>query len=71
MSVVVDKLLPQVVAGLEDDFEQTRLVMCQVLEKILVVFSLNFKGSDPAFDRLHQVYPQLLKRLDDNDDAIR
>lgn len=64
---VVDELLTQMRSTLDDDGRETRLVSCQVLSRIF----------DLVGDRLHEdhrlynLYPDLLKRLDDSSDDVR
>lgn len=64
---VTDELLTQMRSTLDDDGRETRLVSCQVLSRIF----------DLVGDRLHEdhrlynLYPDLLKRLDDSSDDVR
>ena len=51
---------------MEDDSAQTRLIGCRVLSKVFIL-----AGSSLDHDRLHFMYPDLLKRLDDSNDDIR
>lgn len=67
----IAKLLPPLVSCLDDEYEETRGVVCKVVEQLLRVFRLGFTEDFAAYDRLHTLYPELLKRLDDNSDAIR
>jgi len=64
-------MLPPLVSCLDDEYEETRGVVCKVLEQLLTVYSDGFTEDYAAYDRLHSLYPELLKRLDDNSDAIR
>ncbi|XP_077979793.1 dynein axonemal assembly factor 5-like [Glandiceps talaboti] len=63
---ILDELLTQLISLLEDDVKTTRLVTCRVLQKLLTVCRESF---DP--DRLHKMYMELLKRMDDSSDEIR
>ncbi|XP_041473460.1 dynein assembly factor 5, axonemal-like [Lytechinus variegatus] len=64
---IMDDLQVQLLTLLEDDSRSTRLITVRILQKILTVCgSTTF---DP--ERLHQVYMELLKRLDDSSDEIR
>ena len=62
----MEELLTQLRSTLEDDSKDTRLISCRVL---LHLFST--VGRDLDQDRLHNLYPDLLKRLDDSSDDIR
>lgn len=64
-------MLPPLISCLDDEYEETRGVVCRVLEQLLTVFQEGFTTDYAAYDRLHSLYPELLKRLDDNSDAIR
>lgn len=68
---MVDQILPQIVSNMEDDFEQTRLVCCCVLEALLRLYPEGFQGGFENYNRLHKLYPELLKRMDDNSDDVR
>lgn len=68
---VIDQMLPQIISNMEDDFEQTRLVCSCVLEALLRLYPEGFQGGFENYNRLHTLYPELLKRLDDNSDAVR
>eukprot|EP00039_Didymoeca_costata_P005825 m.85011 g.85011 ORF g.85011 m.85011 type:complete len:869 (-) comp12991_c0_seq1:13-2619(-) len=67
----IPTILPHMVACLDDDLEQTRLVVCRVLERLLLNHPTCFTKDYEAYDRLHTLYPELLKRLDDNNDTVR
>lgn len=60
-----DSFLPQVVSCLDDDNPSTRLVSCKVLQLFLM------KKPVLQMDRLHSLYGELLKRLDDSSDEVR
>ncbi|KAL5484058.1 hypothetical protein EMCRGX_G020494 [Ephydatia muelleri] len=60
-----DSFLPQVVSCLDDDNSSTRLVSCKVLQLYLM------RRPPLPMDRLHLLYGELLKRLDDSSDEIR
>eukprot|EP00040_Diaphanoeca_grandis_P015851 m.81391 g.81391 ORF g.81391 m.81391 type:complete len:844 (-) comp25414_c0_seq1:127-2658(-) len=70
-AAVIPSLLPQMVACLDDDYSETRHTVCKVLEQLLIVNRDNFTSGTPGYDQLHTLYPELLKRLDDNSDDIR
>ena len=63
---VMEDLLTQLRSCLEDDNVSTRLVTCRAIMHI-------FNTVGPALDRdrLHNMYPDLLKRLDDASDDVR
>jgi len=63
---VVEDLLTQLLSTLEDDVPDTRLLSCRVLRQLF-----NRAGRDIHQDRLHNIYPSLLKRLDDSSDDVR
>ncbi|XP_038066344.1 dynein assembly factor 5, axonemal-like isoform X2 [Patiria miniata] len=66
VSSVMDDLQTQLTSLLEDDSRSTRLITCRVFRKILALCGATF---DP--DRLHTMYMELLKRMDDSSDEIR
>ncbi|XP_070579266.1 dynein axonemal assembly factor 5-like [Ptychodera flava] len=66
LNMILDDLTTQLVSLLDDDTKTTRLVTCRVLQKLLVICRDSF---DP--ERLHKIYMELLKRLDDSSDEIR
>lgn len=53
-------------ACMEDDNKNTRLVACRVMTR-----TFDLAGSSVNQDRLHNMYLDLLKRLDDSNDEIR
>ncbi|XP_022102374.1 dynein assembly factor 5, axonemal-like isoform X2 [Acanthaster planci] len=63
---VMSDLQTQLTSLLEDDSRSTRLITCRVFRKILALCGSTF---DP--DRLHTMYMELLKRMDDSSDEIR
>ena len=65
MDVVEDVLL-QLQSTLDDDLSDTRLLTCRVLRRLLTLV-----GRSVDQDRLHNLYPCLLKRLDDSNDDVR
>jgi len=67
-----DELLPQLIACMDDDYEETRHVCCCIVEVLLSRYPRVFARSDSTgFDRLHKIYPELIKRLDDSSDGVR
>jgi len=67
----ISAVLPQLVSLLDDPYEETRLVICRVVEQLLRVYPQTFNHNYESYDRLHSLYPELLKRMDDNSDEIR
>ncbi|ELU05823.1 hypothetical protein CAPTEDRAFT_167239 [Capitella teleta] len=63
---VLDDLCKQLRSNLDDDKADTRLLSCRVLSHLLTALSTRL---DQHF--LHNLYPDLLKRLDDSSDNIR
>ncbi|XP_005100812.1 dynein assembly factor 5, axonemal [Aplysia californica] len=66
MEPVIESVITQVISLLEDDNTSTRLLGCRVMTRIF-----DLMGSSLSMDRLHNMYPELLKRLDDSSDEIR
>lgn len=62
----MEELLTQLLSLLEDDTLDTRLISCRVLMHMLEI-----AGSRMDQHRLYNVYPNLLKRLDDSNDNVR
>ncbi len=62
----MDELLPHLNTLLEEDVASTRLITCRIIQKILAICGSTFHP-----DRLHAMYMELLKRLDDSNDEIR
>ncbi len=63
---LINGLVKQLQSIMEDDVQMTRLVSCRVLAAIL-----ECSGSDLDQDYLHNLYPDLLKRLDDSSNEVR
>ncbi|XP_033749456.1 dynein assembly factor 5, axonemal-like [Pecten maximus] len=66
LAPVVEDLLTQMITAMDDSNKSTRLIACRVMTRL---FELS--GPSLELDRLHNMYPELLKRLDDSDDEIR
>lgn len=66
MVPVIENLLTQMISLLEDDVNTTRLLACRVMTRVF-----DLMGNTLDQDRLHFMYPELLKRLDDSSDEIR
>ena len=62
----MEELLTQLLSCLEDDNKQTRLIACRLMMRIFTSV-----GQELDQDRLHNIYPEFLKRLDDSSDDIR
>ena len=65
---VIDELLPQLMATLQDDSKNTRILTCRLLIRLLEKLS---NIEPPNYDLLHSIYPNLLTRLDDSEDDVR
>ena len=63
---VVEDILTQLQSTLDDDTTDTRLLSCRLLRQLFAVL-----GHHIDQDRLHNLYPCLLKRLDDVSDDVR
>ncbi|KAH3861633.1 dynein axonemal assembly factor 5-like [Dreissena polymorpha] len=63
---VLDYFITQMLACMEDDNKGTRLVACRVMTR-----TFDLAGGRVNQDRLHNMYLELLKRLDDSSDEIR
>ncbi|KAK3735234.1 hypothetical protein QZH41_008428, partial [Actinostola sp. cb2023] len=63
---IIKDLLTQINSCLEDHNQTTRFVSCKALQKLLISCKDCFHG-----DLLHQIYPELMKRMDDSSDEIR
>ena len=63
---VSDELLTQMRSAMEDDNKNTRLVTVRVLGHVFRLL-----GASVEQDKLHNMCPDLLKRLDDSCDDIR
>ncbi|XP_052819381.1 dynein axonemal assembly factor 5-like [Mya arenaria] len=63
---VLDNFVTQMLACMDDDNKGTRLVACRVMTR-----TFDLAGPKINQDRLHNMYVELLKRLDDSSDEIR
>lgn len=63
---VAEELITQMITTMDDDNKSTRLISCRVLTR-----TFDTMGNALDQDRLHNLYPELLKRLDDSSDEIR
>ncbi|XP_045213202.2 dynein axonemal assembly factor 5-like [Mercenaria mercenaria] len=63
---VLDNVITQMLACMDDDNKGTRLVACRVMTR-----TFDLAGANINQDRLHNMYLELLKRLDDSSDEIR
>ncbi|XP_031556171.1 dynein assembly factor 5, axonemal-like [Actinia tenebrosa] len=63
---IMKELLTQLNTCLDDHNQTTRLVSCKALQKLLISCKDSFNA-----DTLHQIYPELTKRMDDSSDEIR
>jgi len=77
---VIEGLLTQLLSTLEDDLSDTRLLSCRVLRQLFLHHSgaVDQSSGDPGDhvsgldqDRLHRIYPDLLRRLDDGCNDVR
>ncbi|XP_071107149.1 dynein axonemal assembly factor 5-like [Haliotis cracherodii] len=66
MLPVVEDFLTQLISTINDGNKSTRLISCRVLTRLL-----DLMGTSLSQDRLHNMYPELLKRLDDSSDEVR
>ena len=66
MAEVSDDLLTRMRSTMEDDNKSTRLVTVRVLGHLFTLL-----GNSLDQDKLHNMYPDLLKRMDDSSDDIR
>jgi dynein assembly factor 5 len=66
LEAVQKDVITQIISCLDDYNQSTRLISCKVLR---LIFTL-LKGRLDV-DNLHQMYPDLLKRMDDNSDDVR
>lgn len=64
--MTLEKLLSMMSSNLDDDNKQTRLYVCKTLLVLLCLHGRKFSK-----DQLHKLYPELIKRLDDQNDEIR
>ncbi|XP_061892704.1 dynein axonemal assembly factor 5-like [Entelurus aequoreus] len=63
---VEDKLCPQVLSALDEDSQMGRLLACRSLSSML-----RLVGSSLHQDVLNNIYPEVLKRLDDSSEDVR
>ncbi|XP_060561943.1 dynein axonemal assembly factor 5-like [Ruditapes philippinarum] len=63
---ILDNFITQMLASMDDDNKGTRLVACRVMTR-----TFDLAGGSINQDRLHNMYLELLKRLDDSSDEIR
>jgi dynein assembly factor 5 len=63
---VAENLITQMVSTMDEENKSTRLISCRVLTRTFDTMGLSLDQ-----DRLHNLYPELLKRLDDSSDEIR
>uniref|UniRef100_A0A8C8DHG9 Dynein axonemal assembly factor 5 n=1 Tax=Oryzias sinensis TaxID=183150 RepID=A0A8C8DHG9_9TELE len=61
-----EKLSPHVLSSLEEDSQMGRLMACRSLSAMLKLI-----GRSMRQDTLNQIYPELLKRLDDSNAEVR
>jgi dynein assembly factor 5 len=66
MLVVVEDLITQLKTSMDSDNKNTRLVSCRVMTRLFELM-----GNSLDQNNLHNMYPELLKRLDDSSDEIR
>ncbi|GFO25560.1 dynein assembly factor 5, axonemal-like [Plakobranchus ocellatus] len=66
MEPIKEPVLTQLISLIEDDTNTTRLVACRVLTRVF-----DLLGTALCQDHLHNLYPELLKRLDDSSNEIR
>ncbi|CAH1795277.1 unnamed protein product [Owenia fusiformis] len=66
MLEVVEDLLTQLLSLLTDDRKTTRLLATRCVAVVLEIVNTDLEP-----DRLHQIYPEFLKRLDDSSDDVR
>ena len=64
---IMDEVQVQLVTLLEDDSRSTRLITTRILQKVMALCGPSCFHPD----RLHALYMELLKRLDDSSDEIR
>eukprot|EP00049_Salpingoeca_infusionum_P015144 m.290894 g.290894 ORF g.290894 m.290894 type:complete len:854 (+) comp15821_c0_seq2:292-2853(+) len=65
------ELEPLLISLMEDESVQTRLITMQTLQLLIPLYKPAFIGSYAGYDLLHQLYPALLKRLDDSNNDVR
>ncbi|XP_045571589.1 dynein axonemal assembly factor 5 [Salmo salar] len=63
---VEERLSPQVLSALEEDSQLSRLLACRSLSNLLKLI-----GPSLHPDALNNIYPEVLKRLDDSSEEVR
>jgi dynein assembly factor 5 len=63
---ILPQFLPQVISCLDDDNTSTRVTSCKVLTLLFQIAPAYF-----TIDQLHQLFSDLLKRLDDSSNETR
>ncbi|KAL8584267.1 hypothetical protein ACOMHN_034952 [Nucella lapillus] len=63
---VAEELITQITTTMDDDNRSARLISCRVMTR-----TFDTLGRSLDQDRLHNLYPELLKRLDDSSDEVR
>ncbi|KAK7506627.1 hypothetical protein BaRGS_00002102 [Batillaria attramentaria] len=66
LAPMAEDLVTQITTTMDDDNKSTRLISCRVMTRTFETL-----GSTLDQDQLHNLYPELLKRLDDSSDDIR
>ncbi|XP_066496740.1 dynein axonemal assembly factor 5 [Tiliqua scincoides] len=66
MLKVEHELMPKIVATLDEDSKMTRLISCQIIGTFLTSC-----GKQIHYSELSNIYPELLKRLDDASHDVR
>ncbi|XP_077411849.1 dynein axonemal assembly factor 5 [Vanacampus margaritifer] len=61
-----EKLSPQVLSSLDEDSPMSRLLACRTLSTILKLVASSLRE-----ESLNKIYPELVKRLDDNSEDVR
>ncbi|EGD79070.1 hypothetical protein PTSG_02038 [Salpingoeca rosetta] len=64
-------LQPLLMSCLEDEEMETRLLTCNILERVIIINKPGYKSSYAGYDSFHKLYPELLKRMDDSNNDIR
>ncbi|KAJ9573896.1 hypothetical protein L9F63_008756, partial [Diploptera punctata] len=65
---VLGPLMPLLLTLIEDSSKKTRLITCQTIVRVIALVRVAGLYSS---DVVHQVYPVVLKRLDDVDEGVR
>jgi dynein assembly factor 5 len=63
---ILDELAKTILTCLDDDNKSTRLYACNIFLNILCNYGQSYDN-----DKLHRLYPEFIKRLDDQSDDIR